>query len=147
GVRTMRASRAGLVRLSSLRPALSESSERVVGAKLRVVRWPHVVLVIAAGVGIVLLGHAAPLTYDEAFNRVHYDGLDVSETLRAYDYPNNHLPFTVLQSFIPERLLTRDPWTIRIFGVASGIAMVAVLVTVAAARHMTPLLGLFVVLG
>ncbi len=104
-------------------------------------------LLIAVAAGIVLLGHAAPLTYDEAYNRLFYGNLGVSKILQTYNAPNNHLIFTVLQSFIPNRLLAWDPWTIRLIGVASGIAIIAELIAVAAARRTTPLLGLFVVAG
>lgn len=110
-------------------------------------RWWHVSLLAAAGAAIVWLAHSAPLTYDEAYNRLVYGELGVSGILRTYNAPNNHLLFTVLQSFIPSRLLAWDPWTIRIVGVASGIAMVAALIAVAAARRTTPLLGLFLVTG
>jgi hypothetical protein len=122
-------------------------ARRVVGPKLRAIRWPHAALIAVTAAGVVVLGHAAPLTYDEAFNRLHYGRLGVIETLRTYDYPNNHLPFTVLQSLMPDRLLAWDPWTIRAVGAATGIAMVAALLGAAAARHTTPLLGLFVVGG
>ncbi len=146
GMRTRRALLAALEVVVAGRAA-SHSSERVVGRQVRAVRSWHVVLITAVAAGIALLGHAAPLTYDEAFNRLYYGKLGVPEILRTYDSPNNHIPFTVLQSFIPDRLLAWDPWTIRILGVASGIVMVAVLIGVAAARHATPLLGLFVVVG
>src|SRR5438105_7188833 len=104
-------------------------------------------LAALTAVGIGVLAHEAPLTYDEAFNRLHYRSLGVLRILSTYDLPNNHLPFTVLQALIPNRLLAWDPWTIRIFGVASGIAIVAVLITVAATRGTTPFLGLFAMAG
>jgi hypothetical protein len=97
-------------------------------------------------VAIGLLAHAAPLTYDEAFNRLHYRSLGL-KILTTYDLPNNHIPFTVLQALIPNGLLARDPWAIRIFGVASGIAMVTSLIAVAATRGTTPFLGVFAVAG
>jgi hypothetical protein len=131
----------------STQPGTARSAERVVEPRLRAVRWPHVVLITLAAAGIALLAHAAPLTYDEAYNRLVYGKLGVLGILRTYDAPNNHLLFTVLQSFIPDRLLRWDPWTIRIFGVASGIAMVAAVIGVAAARRTTPFLGLFAVFG
>jgi hypothetical protein len=116
-------------------------------APARTIRWPHVTLLAVSGIAIVLLAHAAPLTYDEAYNRLVYGNLGISKILRTYNAPNNHLLFTVLQSFIPAGLLAWDPWTIRIIGVASGILMVAALIAVAAARRTTPLLGLFLVIG
>jgi hypothetical protein len=125
----------------------SHSSEYADGSHLRAIRWWHVTLIAVVAAGFALLAHATPLTYDEAFNRVYYDNLGIRAILRTYDYPNNHVPFTVLQSLIPHRLLTWDPWTIRLLGVASGIAMVAALIGVAAVRHTSPLLGLFVVAG
>ena len=123
------------------------TTARFVAPHLGRVPWFHAVLLLVAGVAIVLLGYAAPLTYDEAYNRLSYGDLGVSGILRTYNAPNNHLLFTVLQSFIPDRLLAWDPWTIRIIGVASGIAMVALLIAVAAARRTTPLLALFLVIG
>jgi hypothetical protein len=111
---------------------------------LRAVHWQHVVLFVGVGTGIVLLAHAAPLTYDEAYNRLFYGNLGVSKILETYNAPNNHLPFTVLQSWIPNRLLVWDPWTIRLIGVAFGIAMIAQLIGVAAVRRTTPLIGLFI---
>jgi hypothetical protein len=57
------------------------------------------VWIVAASL-VVLLGSVAPLTYDEAFNRVHYDTVAVYRILTFYDLPNNHLPFTVLQALI-----------------------------------------------
>jgi hypothetical protein len=123
------------------------TTEQVAAPPLRRIRWWHVVLLVVAGATIVLLGHAAPLTYDEAYNRLVYGDLGISGILRTYNAPNNHLLFTVLQSFIPNRLLAWDPWTIRIIGVASGIGMVAALIGVAALQRTTPLLGLCLVIG
>jgi hypothetical protein len=104
-------------------------------------------LVVAAGAGIVVLGHAAPLTYDEAFNRLHYSQFGIAEILGTYDVPNNHLPFTVIQSLVPAQLLSWDPWTIRIFGVLTGFAMVAAVLDLAGRRRTTPFVGLFAVAG
>ena len=123
------------------------ATEQLAEPHPRTVRWWHATLLAVAGAAIVWLAHAAPLTYDEAYNRLVYGDLGSSGILRTYNAPNNHLLFTVLQSFIPNRLLAWDPWTIRIVGVASGIAMVAALIGVSAARRTTPLLGLFVVIG
>jgi hypothetical protein len=107
----------------------------------------HAALITLLGVGIAVLAYEAPLTYDEAYNRLVYGQRGVLDILGTYDAPNNHLIFTVLQSLIPSGMLTWDPWTIRIFGVASGIAIVAALVIVAIARRTTPLLGVLLVVG
>ena len=115
--------------------------------QVRTLRLSHVLLITGASALIVLLAYEAPLTFDEAFNRVAYDNLSVIGIMVTYSWPNNHIPFTLLQSFIPGRLLAWNPWTIRIFGVASSVAMVTILTGAAAARRATPLFGLFIVLG
>jgi hypothetical protein len=110
-------------------------------------RLDAVVAATVAAALIVLLAHAAPLTYDEAYNRLRYGNLGISGIVRTYDLPNNHVPFTFLQSLIPARLLTWDPWAIRIIGVAVGIITIGMLIVISTARQMSPLLGLFMVAG
>ena len=113
----------------------------------RVFRRGYLPLVVGAAAGVAFLAHAAPLNYDEAFNRLNYSRFGVITILRTYDFPNNHLPFTVLQSLIPAALLRWNPWTVRIFGVVAGVAMVACVVGVAARRGTTPYLGLLAIGG
>ncbi|HWB22304.1 MAG TPA: hypothetical protein VG652_05410 [Gaiellaceae bacterium] len=130
-----------------VRPPASPVPDASPQPQQRSIRWHYLALFALAAAAIVVLAYEAPLTYDEAYNRLVYGNLGVTKILETYNAPNNHLPFTVLQSWIPNRLLRWDPWTIRIVGVAFGIAMVAELIGVAAARRSTPLLGLFIVAG
>jgi hypothetical protein len=116
------------------------------------VRWrfgrgQFVLLGVAASVAIAYLAYAAPLTYDEAFNRLHYGPMGARKILHTYDLPNNHVPFTILQTLIPSGLLDWNPWTIRIFGVACGIGLIATALGVARWRRSSPLIPLFVIAG
>jgi hypothetical protein len=110
-------------------------------------RSAYVLAAFLAAAGILLLAYMAPLTYDEAFNRIHYRDLGITKTLETYDYPNNHVPFTVLQLLIPQSLVTWNPWAIRIISVLCGIALISALVGLAYLRRTTPLLILLATLG
>ena len=81
---------------------------------------------------IVWLAWVAPLTFDEAYNRLHYGTLGSVRILRDYDRPNNHFVFTVIQSWLPVRMLRWEPWTIRVASVVIGSLLVLVVLLVAA---------------
>src|SRR5579885_565434 len=114
---------------------------------MQALRRGYVPLGAAAAAAILVLAYLAPLTYDEAFNRNYYASFPISQIVRSYDLPNNHIPFTILQHFVGLSLIRWNPWTVRVFGVLFGIAMVATLLAVAARRRVTPWLPVAAVAG
>ena len=96
----------------------------------------HIALGIGAvaSLGIAWLAWAAPLTFDEAFNRLYYGTFSAGHILRHYDRPNNHLLYTLIQSWLPQRLIAWSPWAVRITGVVVGSGLVFVALLVAARR-------------
>jgi hypothetical protein len=113
----------------------------------RLFRRGHLIVGFVAAFAIVALGHAAPITYDEAFDRLYYGSFPIGQIVRSYDLPNNHIAFTILQSFISTSLLRWDPWTVRIFSDLFGIAAISLLLWGARRRRLGPWFPLLAVAG
>ena len=104
--------------------------ERQTGSKTGLALSVGAVVAIAIG----WLAYAAPLTKDEAYNRVYYGGFSAAKILQHYDLPNNHLLDTVFESWLPQGMIAWNPWTLRVIGVAAGVALTLVVLLLAARR-------------
>jgi hypothetical protein len=103
-------------------------------------------MLIVAGL-LSWLALSAPLTYDEAYNWITYRTDGWFSIATNYDVPNNHVPYTLLQMLIPGRLVTWNPWMIRIIAVSISIVLLTILSAVSLRRTRNPLLALMIVWG
>ncbi len=104
--------------------------ERQTGSKTGLALSVGAVVAVAIG----WLAYAAPLTKDEAYNRVYYGGYSAAKILQHYDLPNNHLLDTVFESWLPQGMIAWNPWTLRVIGVSAGVALALVVLLLAARR-------------
>jgi hypothetical protein len=84
---------------------------RQVGALLA---WQLALTAVLAGSA---LSKFVPLTYDEAWNYINLAARGPLHVLRNYEYPNNHVLFTLAQTLLPTSAIAKNPHALRLLNV------------------------------